>query len=389
MEAVWADARLDVTRVTLKSDAATGYTRFQDGDVLLPKITPTFEAGRSVLISGLRNGVGAGTTELHVLRPTREIDPRYLTYITQSRPFLKLGEAEMYGVAGQKRVPDDFVRDFRVDLPAVEEQRRIADFLDLETKRISQLRELTQRQQWLETKRLSEFLRLATSTSSGVPNRETGLSWMPVASTAWPLLKVSYAFATGSGTTPSSNDAKYFEGDVPWVNSGDVPDGPITTTVKAVTSAALRDYPALKMFPPGALVVAMYGAGATKGRVGVLSVSACVNQACCVLMSMGRITAEFAYYWFRSHRDGIVRLAAGAGQPNLSQELIRKLKMPAPALCEQVNIVQTIQRQENVSRVKIEALRKRQDLLAERRQALITAAITGQIDPTTARGGHE
>ncbi|WP_431898996.1 restriction endonuclease subunit S [Micromonospora chalcea] len=327
------------------------------------------------------------STGFAVLEAGPRIDAGYLFYLCRSEPFVQYVVAHSAGVSYPAINPGD-LGNFPVSLPPVEEQRRIAEFLDLETRRISQLQALTRRQQWLETKRLAEFLRLATTTTAGVPNRETGLSWMPVASTAWPLLKISHAFVTGSGTTPSSSDAKYFEGDVPWVNSGDVADGPIATTVKAVTPAALRDYPALKVFPPGALVVAMYGAGATKGRVGVLSVSACVNQACCVLMGTGRITAEFAYYWFRSHRDGIVRLATGAGQPNLSQELIRTLKMPAPTLQEQGYIVQRVRREENVSRAKIEALGKRLDLLSERRQALITAAITGRIDPTTARGGH-
>ncbi|MGI5038287.1 restriction endonuclease subunit S, partial [Streptomyces sp. JAC128] len=111
MEAVWPGNRLDISRRRTKSTVATGYTRFQNGDVLVPKITPTFEAGRAVLIDGLLGGVGAGTTELHIVRPGPEIDPKYLLYTVNTHNFLKLGAAEMYGVAGQQRVPDDFLRD--------------------------------------------------------------------------------------------------------------------------------------------------------------------------------------------------------------------------------------------------------------------------------------
>ncbi|MFG1759769.1 restriction endonuclease subunit S [Micromonospora echinofusca] len=140
MEAVWADSRLDLSSARTKASVLTGYTRFQDGDILVPKITPTFEAGRSVLINGLVNGVGAGTTELHVLRPGRGVDGRFLAYVTRSHAFLKMGEGEMYGVAGQKRVDEDFVRGFPVSLPCSEEQQRIADRLDAEVALLHKLR---------------------------------------------------------------------------------------------------------------------------------------------------------------------------------------------------------------------------------------------------------
>lgn len=87
MEAVWPGRRLDLSRRRQKESVATGFTRFQNGDVLVPKITPTFEAGRAVLVSGLVNGVGTGTTELHVVRPGRELDGRYLLHLVNTHHF--------------------------------------------------------------------------------------------------------------------------------------------------------------------------------------------------------------------------------------------------------------------------------------------------------------
>jgi type I restriction enzyme S subunit len=100
------DATLDIARLCPKSEVATGYTRFLEGDVLIPKITPTFEADRSVIAVGLKDGVGAGTTELHIIRPGTETDRRYIKYLVSSRSFLLGGEAEMFGVAGQKGATD-------------------------------------------------------------------------------------------------------------------------------------------------------------------------------------------------------------------------------------------------------------------------------------------
>ena len=84
--------------------------------------------------------VGFGTTELHVLRPTHEVDARFLYFVTAGARFRRLGEASMTGTAGQKRVPEDFVRDYRTPIPPLEVQREIANYLDRETARIDEAR---------------------------------------------------------------------------------------------------------------------------------------------------------------------------------------------------------------------------------------------------------
>ncbi|MGH3547176.1 MAG: hypothetical protein ACRDQU_03440 [Pseudonocardiaceae bacterium] len=115
---------------------------------MIPKITPTFEADRSVIAVGLNDGVGAGTTELHIIRPYPGTDPRYVKYLVSSRPFLLGGEAEMIGVAGQKRVPDSWLRNVRVHVTTKAGQAAIADFLDIETARIDSL--ITKKRQMVE-----------------------------------------------------------------------------------------------------------------------------------------------------------------------------------------------------------------------------------------------
>lgn len=130
LEAVWPRSHADFTRRRPWAEARVGFTRFAEGDVLLPKITPTFQAGRAAVAEGLVAGLGAGTTELHIIRPRPDISAHYLAYVLNSRPFLEAGEAAMYGVAGQRRVPDALVRDFRVPIPDFAEQRRRTEQLD-------------------------------------------------------------------------------------------------------------------------------------------------------------------------------------------------------------------------------------------------------------------
>ena len=139
MESVHEYGGLSLDQTRPLAEVATGYTYFRDGDVLAAKITPCFENGKGSIAQDLVNGIGCGTTELHVLRPYASLGRRFLFYVTISHAFRHLGAGEMYGAGGQKRVPEDFFRNFRQPIPPLAEQRAIAAFLDRETARIDAL----------------------------------------------------------------------------------------------------------------------------------------------------------------------------------------------------------------------------------------------------------
>ncbi len=386
LETVWADGRHDASRMAVKSDVTMGYTRFRDGDVLLPKVTPTFQAGRVARVEGLAGGVGAGTTELHVLRARRGIDPRYVAYALRSKHFIEEGVTAFQGVAGLQRVPERFVRDFEVADLSLTEQRRIADFLDTQTSKIDLLIDAHRRQVMTLDERIVQYARRLTTVglSPHPATRATGIAWMPEMSVDWTLWRVGHAFRTSSGTTPPSTERQYYDGSIPWVNTGDLRDGPVDQPAKSVTALALATYSSLRLYQPGALVVAMYGA--TIGRLGILTQAACVNQACCVLHSPSSVQVSYAFYWFLAHRSHIVALGEGGGQPNISQEAVRSLRIPAPTLVEQDVIVEAIGQRAEHAEDLTRTVERQIALLIERRQALITAAVTGQLDVTTARG---
>ena len=111
-------------------DVIKGFTYFQEGDILLAKITPCMENGKAVHACNLLHPIGFGSTEFHVIRPSREIDGRYLFYMVWNPYFRQIAEKNMTGSAGQKRVPVDFIRRFKIPLPPLPEQKRIAAILD-------------------------------------------------------------------------------------------------------------------------------------------------------------------------------------------------------------------------------------------------------------------
>lgn len=139
MDAVgeYGGIRLDTDKSM--DDVINGYTYFKNNDVVVAKITPCFENGKGALAQGLTNGIAFGTTELHVMRPLNGISSRWLFYLSISYAFRAIGTPEMYGAGGQKRVPEEFIKDFRLGIPNFEEQESIADFIDKENMKIDEM----------------------------------------------------------------------------------------------------------------------------------------------------------------------------------------------------------------------------------------------------------
>lgn len=112
-----------------RGELGNGYTQFQNGDVLVAKITPCFENGKGALAHSLTNGVGFGTTEFHVIRPHDPADADFLHQVTLMRSFREAGERQMIGSAGQKRVPAEFIEDFPIFILGDNARRNIGSLL--------------------------------------------------------------------------------------------------------------------------------------------------------------------------------------------------------------------------------------------------------------------
>jgi len=112
------------------SSVVGSYTYFADGDVLLAKITPCFENGKLGIATGLSNGIGFGSSELIVFRPSACLDREFLYYFLARPEFRAEGATRMGGAVGQQRVPKEFVERYRIPVPPLPEQQRIVGLLD-------------------------------------------------------------------------------------------------------------------------------------------------------------------------------------------------------------------------------------------------------------------
>lgn len=131
MASVSEDGNLLSEEPRVLLDTKKGFTYFEKSDVLLAKITPCFENGKSLKPHSISNEVGFGSTEFHVIRAKEGVlDPGYLFYMVWSKAFRFLGEHAMSGAAGQKRVGTDFLKKHEIPLPPLAEQKRIVAILD-------------------------------------------------------------------------------------------------------------------------------------------------------------------------------------------------------------------------------------------------------------------
>ena len=135
------------------SEIKKGYTHFADGDVGMAKITPCFENAKSCVFSGLPNGIGAGTTELHIFRNSfNSVAPRFLLYYLKNPNYISRAVPKMTGSAGQKRVPTPYFTEQLFPLPPLKEQHRIVARIDQLMARCDELERLRKER---EEKRLA------------------------------------------------------------------------------------------------------------------------------------------------------------------------------------------------------------------------------------------
>ena len=382
MEAVGDDGTLNLDRTRPIAEVESGYTYFREGDVTIAKITPCFENGKGAVMRGLHNGHGFGTTELIVARPSEGTTTSdYLHRLFTSRSFRMLGEAAMYGAGGQKRVPDDFVRDFAVAFPPLSEQTAIATFLDHETAKIDALvAEQEKLIALLQEKRQAVISHAVTKgLNPDAPMKDSGVDWLGEVPAHWGVSALSYLSSIETGSTPDRAVPRYWNGSIPWLKTGEINWSPIREAEEFITEEGLANS-AAKLSKPGTLLMAMYGQGVTRGRVALLEIEATYNQACAAITFGSRLLPTYGRYFFVAAYDHIREGGNETSQMNLSAGLIAKFRLTVPPSHEQNAIVSFLDKETHRLDELVSEAEAVIELLQERRTALVSAAVTGQID---------
>lgn len=211
--------------------------------------------------------------------------------------------------------------------------------------------------------------------------KDSGIEWIGKIPEHWEMWKISHSFKRiGSGTTPESGNLIYHEnGTINWLNTGDLNDGEINSCNKKITEKALEDYSSLKLFPAGSLVMAMYGA--TIGKTSIINFDTTTNQACCVFCEGEIIDVKFLQYWFIGNKEHIINLAIGGGQPNISQNILKDVRVSCPSFNEQKTIANYLDHKTTQIETLIAKKEQFINLLEEERTAVINQAVTKGLAP--------
>lgn len=208
----------------------------------------------------------------------------------------------------------------------------------------------------------------------GEAQKETEIGSLPE---SWELSTIDKHFSVVSGGTPSRGNASYwFGGTIPWVKTTEVKYSVITDTEEHITQAGL-DESAAKVLGPGTLLMAMYGQGVTRGKVGILGIEASCNQACAAMTPKDDdVLPRYLYHYLTSRYEAIRALAHGGQQQNLNLDIVRKIDVPVPsATDEQQEIADVLDALDR----KIDLHRRKGEVLGRLFKSLLYKLMTGEV----------
>jgi len=306
------------------------YTYFRDGDVLIAKVTPCFENGKAGVARNLLNGVGFGSSEYYVLRPSKRLLSELLYHFIISRHFRARATPAMTGTGGLQRVPKSIIEEFQIPVPPLEIQHQIVAEIEGYQKVIDGARQVLD-----------------------------GYRPSVVVDPSWPVERLGDIFQTKSGTTPSRDNPEFFQGGkIPWVKTLDLRDGGLQSTDECVTDLALAQTHLEKM-PIGTVLVAMYGGLKQIGRTGVLEIEAASNQAMTALLPSPRVDPYFLNFMLIAKRDYWKSVANSTRKdPNITKSDVLNFKLSLPDLPTQHAIVAEIQAEQALVNANRELMRR-------------------------------
>lgn len=314
-----------------------------------------------------------------------ETDMRWLYYALQAVD-LK-GPSQDVGVPGLSR---EAAYSVHIPLSSLDEQRRIADFLDAETARMDSLMTVQRQAKAVLLERRVARVLSAVTGSDIAERMPSKLAWADTLPAAWQSVKLGHFAQMGSGHTPSRAHPEWWEDcTIPWITTGEVSQvrddrrEVLTESRECISEIGMANSSA-ELHLRGTVVLCRT---ASAGYSAVMGEDMATSQDFVTWKCGPRLDPFYLLWCLRAMRSDLLgRLAMGSTHKTIYVPDLQALRIPLPPLAEQRQIVADIRTSNGTIDGAIDALDRQAALLAERRQALITAAVTGQIDVTTAQG---
>lgn len=246
-----------------------------------------------------------------------------------------------------KGITLDFLKSIKVPLPPLTEQKRIAAILD----KADAIRQ--KRQQAITL--ADDFLRSVFLDMFGDPVTNPK---------GWEITNIGSLCTVSSGSTPSRQRDDYYKGSIPWVKTTEINGYTIMDTEEHISEEALQES-SCRLNEVGSILIAMYGQGKTRGKVGLLGIKAATNQACAVLSPSQKINMHYLYGFLSLSYENLRRLGQGGGQPNLNAGIIKAFSVPLPPQSLQDKFAATYE--------KIKSLQKEKETAQQQKNILLSS----------------
>lgn len=190
--------------------------------------------------------------------------------------------------------------------------------------------------------------------------------------------KIGYYFDVGTGATPRRENSEYYEGNIPWVKTTEVDNCYINSTSEHISESAIKETNC-SLYPPGTILMAMYGQGKTRGKVAYLNISATTNQACAALQLKKEyendVNLIYVFYYLRIIYEFLRTLSQGGGRPNMNLSIVRNIPLYLPDIKQQELFAEKVQEIESYIKTQQVELENAKTMF----QSLLHHSFTGEL----------
>lgn len=367
-----------------RAEDLSNYKICQPGDIVLNRMR-AFQGA-----IGISRQRGLVSPDYLVLRPDPTTNARYLHHLFRSTWFVGEMVSRLRGIGntenGAVRTPrinsEDF-GDISVDFPSLDEQRRIADFLDAETARIDGLVNAQHHARTLLLERRATRVFDLVTGADAADQMPSQLAWATSLPLAWRSVKLGHFARMGSGHTPSRSHPEWWEDcKIPWITTGEVSQvrddrrEVLTDTRESISEIGMANS-AAELHPKGTVVLCRT---ASAGYSAVMGLDMATSQDFVTWTCGPDLDPHYLLWCLRAMRaDLLGRLAMGSTHKTIYVPDLQALRIPLPPLSEQHRIVAAIRASNATIDAAVDVIDRQAELLAERRQALVTEAVTGGI----------
>jgi len=354
-------------------------TYCEKGDILLAKITPSFENGKQGIVGEIPLHFAYATTEVFPIHPRPDrLDRAFLFHHLRLPSVREEIAGKMEGSTGRQRIPRAVIARQTIPLPPLPEQRAIAHVL----RTVQQAREATE-DVIAAARELKRSLMRHLFTYGPVPVDQTeqvelqGTEIGPIPA-GWKIAQLGDVAKIGNGSTPKRTNPAYWEGGtIPWLTSGKVHEGTIRQADEFVTELAQEEYH-LPLVPKGSVVVAITGQGKTLGNAARVTFDTCINQHLAYIQFQASyVLPEFVLVFLQGQYDNLRRAsrAGGSTKGALTCGFLKAYPLPVPSTANQSQIAHILATVD----AKIAAEEARRDALDDFFRTLLHHLMTAKI----------